>query len=238
MPGDQAPERRKGHRDDDAGGVHGRGGVAPPGLDDHRHRRRGRPPSLHGGQVAQGRWAAGPPAGRRHRDRPALDQADRGAAGPQPEPAGHLGVPAAAGRGLGASYPTWCATCAACAARAGAGPARSRCRSRPSRARRRRPTGQTVATGVRGLAWGRCTASGRSCAGRGTASGGLPHRWTAPTRWRAWWACSRTPAAYQGGSGSTTWVRWSRAPIRGWCCTRRRGSSPPPTGSRSRAAGR
>jgi IstB-like ATP binding protein len=58
-------------------------------------------------------------------------------------------------------------------------------RSRPWRVRRPRPTGQTVATGVSASAWGRCNASGPSCAGRGTACGGSHLRWTGRIRWTA-----------------------------------------------------
>jgi hypothetical protein len=123
-------------------------------------------------------------------------------------------------------------------ASAGVGPPARRCRLRPPRVRRRRSTGQTAPTGGRALGWGRCTALARSCAGAGTASGGSPPAWTGPTRWRGWCGSSRTSAVCLWWCAWTTWERWWPAPIPGWCCTRQRGSSPPPTGSRSPAAGR
>jgi Homeodomain-like domain len=90
----------------------------------------------------------------------------------------------------------------------------------------------------RALGLGRCTASARSCVGAGIAYGGLPPAWTGPTRWRGWCGSSRTPAASPAWCAWTTWGRWWPAPTPGWCCTPRRGSSPPLMGSRSRAAGR
>jgi DNA replication protein DnaC len=72
------------------------------------------------------------------------------------------------------------------------------------------------------------------------------------SRHRFWWVASSVDRAYSleglvrffedaGGVPGRVRIdkmaRWSRAPIPGWCCTRRRGSSPPPTGSAWPAAG-
>ena len=138
--------------DDDAGGVHGRGGAAPPGLDDHRHRRRGWPPSRNRQQVAEAGRPAGSPAGWRHGDRPALGGAGSTSCwsatptclGPRWRGSWPL-------RGLLAATRPWCDTCAPSGASAGVGPPARPCRSRPPLVRRRRSTGQTAPTG--GALW-------------------------------------------------------------------------------------